>query len=45
MAIALLVDKRAYRSGGFHVWFEASLLGRLFYFRGFLGAGGDTAGI
>jgi len=45
MAMALSVDKRAYRSGGFHVRFEASLLGRLFHFRDFLGAGGGTAGI
>jgi len=45
MAMALSVDKRAYRSGGFHVQFETSLLGRLFHFRGFLGAGGGAAGI
>jgi len=45
MAMALLVDKRAYRSGGFHVRFEASLLGKLFHFRDFLGAGEGTAGI
>jgi len=43
--MALSVDKRAYHSGGFRVWFEASLLGRLFHFRGFLGAGGGAAGI
>jgi len=29
MAMALSVDKRAYCSGGFRIWFEASLLGRL----------------
>jgi len=45
MAMALSVDKRAYRSGGFCVQFEASLLGRLFHFRDFLGAGGGAAGI
>jgi len=45
MAMALLVDKRVYRSGSFRIQFEASLLGRLFYFRGFLGAGGGAAGI
>jgi len=45
MAMALSVDKRAYHSGSFHIWFKASLLSRLFHFRGFLGAGGGAAGI
>jgi len=45
MAMALSVDKRVYRSGSFHVQFETSLLGRLFHFRGFLGAEGGAAGI
>ena len=43
MVMALSVDKKAYHSWGFHIQFEASLLGKLFYFRDFLGAGGDTA--
>jgi len=45
MAMALSIDKRAYHSGSFRVWFEASLLSRLFHFRGFLGAEGGAAGI
>jgi len=45
MAMALSVDKRAYCSGGFCVWFETFLLGRLFYFRDFLGVGEGVARI
>jgi len=45
MAMALSVDKKVYHSGSFCIQFEVSLLGRLFHFRGFLGAGGGAAGI